>query len=59
MESFFGTLKAEYFYLNEIHDIDELQVGIEEYIRYYNRDRIKLKLGGLSPVKFRKQANLV
>lgn len=59
MESFFGTLKAEYFYLNEIRDIDELQIGIEEYIRYYNRDRIKLKLGGLSPVKFRKQANLV
>ena len=59
MESFFGTLKSEYFYLDEIRDIDELQLGIEEYIRYYNRDRIKLKLGGLSPVNFRKQAGLV
>lgn len=59
MESFFGTLKSEYFYLDEIRDVDELQLGIEEYIRYYNRDRIKLKLGGLSPANFRKQAGLV
>ncbi|MCF5197691.1 IS3 family transposase, partial [Pseudomonas syringae] len=25
-------------------------------IRYYNNDRIKLKLNGLSPVKYRAQA---
>jgi transposase InsO family protein len=59
MESFFGTLKAEYFYLNDIRDIDELQLGIKEYIHYYNSDRIKLKLGGLSPVDFRIQAGLL
>ncbi|MCJ2369843.1 IS3 family transposase, partial [Pseudomonas sp. RGM 3321] len=28
----------------------------DEYIRYYNNDRIKLKLNGLSPVKYRAQA---
>ncbi|MFZ6849961.1 IS3 family transposase, partial [Undibacterium sp. RuRC25W] len=27
-----------------------------EYIRYYNHDRIKLKLNGLSPVQYRTQA---
>ncbi|MCC4610455.1 IS3 family transposase, partial [Xanthomonas campestris pv. zinniae] len=27
-------------------------------IRYYNEDRIKLKLKGLSPVKYRQQAEL-
>ncbi|PLP96350.1 IS3 family transposase, partial [Cupriavidus pauculus] len=26
-----------------------------EYIRYYNHDRIKLKLKGLSPVQYRTQ----
>ncbi|MBO9154469.1 IS3 family transposase, partial [Chitinophaga sp. GCM10012297] len=26
------------------------------YIRYYNNDRIKLKLKGLSPVQYRTQA---
>lgn len=59
MESFFGTLKSEYYYINEFRSIDELQAGIREYIHYYNHDRIKLKLGGLSPVDFRAQSNAV
>ena len=45
MESFFGTLKSEFFRLNRFRDIDELQAGIMDYIRYYDHDRIKLKLG--------------
>lgn len=53
MESFFGTLKSEFFYLNEFSSIEELQVGIAEYIEYYNQDRIKLKLKGLSPIDYR------
>ncbi|WP_275012481.1 IS3 family transposase [Pseudomonas syringae group genomosp. 3] len=56
MESFFGTLKSEFFYLKRFESIEELTAGLEEYIRYYNHDRIKLKLGGLSPVKYRTQA---
>jgi transposase InsO family protein len=56
MESFFGTLKAEFFHLNRFESIDQLQVGIRQYIRYYNHDRIKLKLKGLSPVQYRAQA---
>ncbi|WP_249731695.1 IS3 family transposase [Pseudomonas syringae] len=56
MESFFGTLKSEFFYLNKFNDIEELEAGIEEYIRYYNHSRIKLKLNSLSPVDYRMQA---
>jgi putative transposase len=55
MESFFGVLKSEFFYLNKFENIDELETGIVDYIQYYNHDRIKLKLGGLSPVQFRTQ----
>jgi len=33
--------------------IEELQAGIEGYIQYYNHDRIRLKLNGLSPVEYR------
>ena len=44
MESFFGTLKAEFFHLNRFDNIDQLEAGIRRYIRYYNHDRIKLKL---------------
>lgn len=56
MESFFGTLKSEFFYLNRFADIEELKVGLRRYIHYYNHHRIKLKLKGLSPVQYRAQA---
>lgn len=53
MESFFGPLKSEFYYLNEFCSVEELQTGIDSYIRYYNHDRIKLKLNGHSPVEYR------
>ena len=56
MESFFGVLKTEFFYLKKFSSIDELREGLVEYIKYYNNDRIKLKLKGLSPVQYRTQA---
>ncbi|OXI87005.1 IS3 family transposase [Burkholderia sp. AU31652] len=55
MESFFGTLKSEFFHLNRFRNLDELQTGLASYIHYYNHDRIKLKLKGLSPVQYRTQ----
>ncbi|WP_437343833.1 IS3 family transposase [Pandoraea cepalis] len=33
-----------------------LRVGLKGYIDYYNRHRIKSKLGGLSPVEYRMRA---
>lgn len=55
MESFFAVLKSEFFYLNKFSSVDELQTGLKKYIRYYNHDRIKMKLKGLSPVQYRTQ----
>lgn len=55
MESFFAVLKSEYFYLNKFSSVDELQTGLGKYIHYYNNDRIKMKLKGLSPVQYRTQ----
>ena len=55
MESFFGTLKAEFFYLNKFTSVAHLQKELADYIHYYNHDRIKLKLKGLSPVQYRTQ----
>jgi len=55
MESFFGTLKSEFFHLNTFASIDALQAGLKRYIHYYNHDRIKLKPKGLSPVQYRTQ----
>lgn len=56
MESFFATLKTEMFYLKRFESIAELEREIKRYIRYYNYERIKLKLNGLSPVNYRTQA---
>ncbi|MGB7399518.1 MAG: IS3 family transposase [Castellaniella sp.] len=56
MESFFGTLKSEFFYLNRFESIEQLQAGICQYIHYYNHERIRTKLKGLSPVQYRNQA---
>lgn len=56
MESFFGLLKSEFFHRKKFSSLEELEAGLAKYIDYYNYDRIKLKLGGLSPVQFRLQA---
>ena len=47
--------KSEFFYLNTFSSPEQLQKGLKDYIYYYNHDRIKLKLKGLSPVHYRTQ----
>lgn len=56
MESFFGTLKSECFYLEKFASVKQLQIALHRYLRYYNHQRIKTKLKGLSPVMYRTQA---
>lgn len=55
MESFFAVLKTEFFHPQKFSSVEELKNGLKRYIHYYNHDRIKLKLKGLSPVQFRTQ----
>lgn len=56
MESFFGILKSECFYGQQFSSLDQLEQVVKEYIHYYNHDRIKVKLEGLSPVQYRTQS---
>ncbi len=53
IESFFGTLKAEFFRLAQFDSVGQLESGVHDYVHYYNHERIKLGLQGLSPVKYR------
>ncbi|WP_039988043.1 IS3 family transposase, partial [Paraglaciecola mesophila] len=55
-ENFFGLLKTEMYHNETFKDANELIENIEEYIDYYNNERIKLKLKGLSPIQYRHQA---
>jgi len=56
MESFFGTLKSECFKQQRFTCVEQLCQTLERYIHYYNHERIRLKLKGLSPVQYRTQS---
>jgi transposase InsO family protein len=60
MENFFGLMKTEMFYglENTYTTIEELIQAMHDYIRYFNNDRIKVRLKGLTPVEYRNQALL-
>jgi putative transposase len=53
MEGFWGILKCEKYYLHKYHTFDELSKAIDEYINFYNNDRLQKRLNGLSPMEFR------
>lgn len=58
MENFFGRMKNEMFYGHEyeFNTLEELEIAMEEYIEYYNTQRITMKLKGLTPVQYRNQS---
>ncbi|WP_409299371.1 IS3 family transposase [Peribacillus sp. SCS-26] len=53
MENFFGLMKQEMYYGEDLRSYEELKTRIEKYINYYNYKRIKKKLAGMSPVEYR------
>ncbi|GIN61918.1 hypothetical protein J27TS8_19110 [Robertmurraya siralis] len=57
MENFFGVLKQEMYYGEELVSYEERKKQIVEYIDYYNNKRIKVKLAGLSPIQYRTQTS--
>ncbi|MED3358782.1 IS3 family transposase, partial [Bacillus thuringiensis] len=56
MESFWGTLKCEKYYLHKYETFEALQQAIDNYIQFYNNERYQEKLNGLSPLEYRVQA---
>ena len=60
-EAFFGRLKNEMFYnhtwLNVT--IDEFIDILDNYIRWYSSSRIKMSLGAMSPMEYRRSLGLV
>lgn len=55
IENFFGTLKSELFYIKKFRTIEELKNEIQQYIKYYNNERIKSNLNKMSPIQYRAQ----
>ncbi|MFC4798595.1 IS3 family transposase [Neobacillus sp. GCM10023253] len=56
MEAFWGTLKCEKYYLNKYSTFEELKKDIEDYINFYNYERLQKRLNGLSPLEYRAKA---
>ena len=55
IESFLGRIKIECFHGKSFASIEELEKVIKDYLRYYNEEKIQLRLRGLSPIQYRKQ----
>ena len=53
-ENLFSQIKKEVFYpqFKEIESIEDLRGRIEEYIRYYNEERIQERLMGMTPAAY-------
>lgn len=55
METFFGRMKNEMYYGHEpeYKTFEQFYKAVEEYIHYYNNERIQAKTKWMPPVKFR------
>ena len=53
MENFFGIMKQEMYYGKVYRSFEELKQAVNKKIYYYNNERIKAKLTGMSPVEYR------
>ena len=60
MEGLFGRLKVEFFYGQDWKgwSTGRFMEALGEYIDRYNRKRIKVSLGGMSPVQYRMSLGL-
>jgi len=60
-EGFFGTVKSEMFYTRSWDrvSVEEFISELDSYIRWSNEERIKLSLGGKSPMAYRQSLGLL
>ncbi len=58
MENFFGRLKVEMFYSEKFESLEAFIHELNEYIYYYNNERISSKLK-MSPVQYRTHFHII
>ncbi|MHC9619044.1 transposase, partial [Corynebacterium diphtheriae] len=56
MENFFGHLKTEMYHGEVFKTVEEFTQAVEDYIQWYNTERIQQRLKGLTPMHYRNQA---
>ena len=55
MENFFGILKVEPLYIQDLDSLEHFKAELVDYLVYYSNHRIKAKLKGLTPAQHRSQ----
>lgn len=55
-ENFFGHFKEEFLRARTFTSMNQFRSELDAYIHWFNNDRIRLKLKGLSPVDYRVQS---
>lgn len=58
IENYFGIMKQEMYYGKVYYSYEELEREIRKYIKYYNEERIKEKLGWMSPIEYRQHSTI-
>lgn len=53
MESFWGMMKSEMYYLNKFNNYEDLEAAVTEYIDYYNKHRYQKRLNCMTPLEYR------
>jgi len=52
-EGFFGRMKTEMYYGRRWESSRELEKAMHEYMAFYNNERVKMSLGGISIHEYR------
>ncbi|CAB0669032.1 hypothetical protein CIP107570_02254 [Corynebacterium diphtheriae] len=55
MENFFGHLKTKMYYGEHFASVDEFYRAVDDYIFWYNNDRLQQRFKGLTPMHYRNQ----
>lgn len=59
MENFFGHLKAEMYHGEHFSTVEDFTAAVDEYIEWYNTERVQERLEGMTPMEYRNHALLV
>lgn len=55
-EGFWGIIKSEMYYLKRFHSHKELSEAIENYINFYNNERLQERFNDMTPMEVRTEA---
>jgi len=56
MEGFWGIIKSEMFYLDKFYSYKQLEKAVDDYITFYNYERLQKNLKNMTPIEFRNHA---